>query len=93
MSRVRAGFEPETSAIGVFTVSEMCVIDDKEGRTRISFEVIGGRRTLAPKTDFDLVVACTALEHGATQLPNDDGLKDGAIEGLRVEDWLDVFTI
>ena len=42
-----------------------------------------------PKTDFDLVVACTALEHGATLITNDGGLKDGAIEGLTVEDWLD----
>ena len=43
-----------------------------------------GRR----KTDFDLVVACTALEHGATLVTNDGGLKDGAIDGLVVEDWL-----
>lgn len=42
-----------------------------------------------PKTDFDLVVACTALEHGATLITNDGGLKDGASEGLVVEDWLD----
>ncbi|HET7538567.1 MAG TPA: PIN domain-containing protein [Polyangiaceae bacterium] len=41
-----------------------------------------------PKTDFDLVVACTALEHGATLVTNDGGLKDGAIDGLLVEDWL-----
>ena len=41
-----------------------------------------------PKTDFDLVVACTALEHGATLITNDGGLKDGAIDGLVVEDWL-----
>lgn len=43
-----------------------------------------------PKTDFDLVVACTALEHGATLVSNDGGLRDGAIEGLIVEDWLSV---
>lgn len=41
-----------------------------------------------PKTDFDLVVACTALEHGASLVTNDGGLKDGAIDGLVVEDWL-----
>jgi len=40
------------------------------------------------KTDFDLVIACTALEHGATLITNDAALKDGAIEGLGVEDWL-----
>jgi tRNA(fMet)-specific endonuclease VapC len=41
-----------------------------------------------PKSDFDLVIACTALEHGAALITNDGSLKDGAIEGLIVEDWL-----
>ncbi|HEX3849890.1 MAG TPA: type II toxin-antitoxin system VapC family toxin, partial [Polyangiaceae bacterium] len=41
------------------------------------------------KTDFDLVIACTALEQGATLITNDAALKDGAIENLVVEDWLD----
>ena len=40
------------------------------------------------KTDFDLVIACTALEHGATLITNDAALKDGAIGDLLVEDWL-----
>jgi len=40
------------------------------------------------KTDFDLVIACTALEHGATLITNDAALKDGAIGDLVVEDWL-----
>jgi tRNA(fMet)-specific endonuclease VapC len=40
------------------------------------------------KTDFDLVIACTALEHGATLITNDAALKDGAIQNLVVEDWL-----
>jgi tRNA(fMet)-specific endonuclease VapC len=44
-----------------------------------------GRR----KSDFDLVIACTAIEHGAVLVTNDAALKDGAIEGLVVEDWLD----
>jgi predicted nucleic acid-binding protein len=44
-----------------------------------------GRR----KSDFDLVIACTAMEHGAVLVTNDAALKDGAIEGLVVEDWLD----
>ena len=39
------------------------------------------------KTDFDLVIACTALEHGATLITNDAALEDGAIEDLVVEDW------
>ncbi len=41
-----------------------------------------------PKSDFDLVVACTALEHGATLVTNDGALKDGSVPGLVVEDWL-----
>ncbi len=40
------------------------------------------------KTDFDLVIACTALEHGATLITNDAALKDGTIAHLVVEDWL-----
>lgn len=41
-----------------------------------------------PKNDFDLIIACTALEHAAVLVTNDGGLKDSAIEGLVVEDWL-----
>jgi tRNA(fMet)-specific endonuclease VapC len=40
------------------------------------------------KGDFDLLIACTALEEGATLVTNDGGLKDGTIKGLVVEDWL-----
>jgi tRNA(fMet)-specific endonuclease VapC len=40
------------------------------------------------KGDFDLLIACTALEEGATLVTNDGGLKDGTINGLVVEDWL-----
>ena len=36
-----------------------------------------------------LVIACTAIEHSAVLVTNDAALKDGAIEGLVVEDWLD----
>jgi hypothetical protein len=40
------------------------------------------------KSDFDRVIACTALEHGATLVTNDGALEDGNIDGLVVEDWL-----
>jgi tRNA(fMet)-specific endonuclease VapC len=40
------------------------------------------------KSDFDLLIACSALEHGATLVTNDRALKDGAIAGLVFEDWL-----
>jgi tRNA(fMet)-specific endonuclease VapC len=41
------------------------------------------------KSDFDLLIACCALEHGATLVTNDAALKAGDIEGLHVEDWLE----
>jgi len=40
------------------------------------------------KGDLDLLIGCTALEHGATLVTNDAGLKDGSISHLVVEDWL-----
>lgn len=40
------------------------------------------------KSDFDLLIACSALEHGATLVTNDGALKDGDILGLAVEDWI-----
>ncbi|HMR09988.1 MAG TPA: type II toxin-antitoxin system VapC family toxin [Polyangiaceae bacterium] len=45
-----------------------------------------------PKSDFDLMIACTALEHCATLVTHDTALKDGAIEGLVFEDWLRAAT-
>jgi tRNA(fMet)-specific endonuclease VapC len=41
------------------------------------------------KTDFDLIIACSALEAGAALVTHDAALKDGSIERLTVEDWLD----
>jgi tRNA(fMet)-specific endonuclease VapC len=41
------------------------------------------------KSDFDLVIACTALHYDAILVTHDGALKDGSIEGLVVEDWLD----
>jgi predicted nucleic acid-binding protein len=40
------------------------------------------------KGDLDILIACTALEHGATLVTNDAALKDGTIAELVVEDWL-----
>ncbi len=40
------------------------------------------------KGDFDLLIACTALEEDATLVTNDAALKDGSIPRLVVEDWL-----
>ncbi len=49
---------------------------------RAAVERVGRR-----KSDFDPLIACTALEHAATLVTNDAALKDGDIEGLVVEDW------
>jgi tRNA(fMet)-specific endonuclease VapC len=40
------------------------------------------------KADFDLVIAATALELGATLVTNDGPLLSGDIEGLFVDNWL-----
>jgi len=40
------------------------------------------------KSDFDLVIAATALEHGAALVSHDGALLDGSIEGLATVDWL-----
>lgn len=50
---------------------------------RAAIESIG-----RPKSDFDLMIACTALEQNATLVTHDAALKDGAIAGLVIEDWL-----
>ena len=41
------------------------------------------------KSAFDLMIACTAIEHEAALVTHDAALKEGAIGGLVVEDWLD----
>ena len=41
------------------------------------------------KSDFDLVIACTALEHEAVLVTDDGGLLDGSVQGLRVDNWLE----
>jgi tRNA(fMet)-specific endonuclease VapC len=41
------------------------------------------------KSDFDLMIACTAIEHQATLVTHDAALKDGAIAELVIEDWVE----
>jgi tRNA(fMet)-specific endonuclease VapC len=41
-----------------------------------------------PKSDFDLVIACIAIENSATLVTNDHALLDGTIDELRTENWL-----
>ena len=40
------------------------------------------------KSDFDLLIACSALEANAVLVTADRSLLDGAIPGLRSENWL-----
>lgn len=56
---------------------------DLYGQTRAALE----RRGLV-KTDFDLVIACTALSLKAILVTNDQSLLDGSIADLQTENWL-----
>jgi tRNA(fMet)-specific endonuclease VapC len=40
------------------------------------------------KSDVDLLIATTALEHGATLVSNDSALPAGDVPGLVVESWV-----
>ena len=56
---------------------------ERYGAIRASLESRG-----LVKSDFDLIIACTALELDAVLVTNDQGLLDGTIGGLRAENWL-----
>ncbi len=56
---------------------------DLYGQTRAALE----RRGLV-KTDFDLIIACTALALKATLVTNDRSLLDGSIPELQTANWL-----
>lgn len=56
---------------------------DRYGATRAALEARG-----VVKSDFDLIIACTALDLDAALVTNDQALLDGSIPGLRVENWL-----
>ena len=57
---------------------------DRYGRVRAALEASG-----LSKSDFDLLIACTALVSGAALVTHDTALKDGSIIDLVVEDWLE----
>ncbi len=48
------------------------------------------RRRGATKTDFDLAIAAIALELDAILVSDDRAFFDGAIEDLKVENWLQI---
>lgn len=56
---------------------------ERYGAIRAGLEARG-----VTKSDFDLLIACTALDLGATLVTNDRSLLDGSINGLRAENWL-----
>lgn len=58
-------------------------IVDRYGAVRAALES-GGTR----KSDFDLLIACTALDLDAILVTHDRDLLDGSIVGLETEDWL-----
>ena len=59
-------------------------IVDLYGSTRAALEGRG-----FAKSDFDLLIACTAVSQSATLVTNDRSLLDGQIDGLQVENWLE----
>ena len=69
-------------SIAVLPLSDRVV--DLYGENRAALEAKG-----VVKSDFDLIIACTALEHDATLVTSDRGLLDDSIPGLRAETWLE----
>jgi tRNA(fMet)-specific endonuclease VapC len=82
--------EANRARLNAFTAAINVIPFDRAVAARYATVRAALERKGRPKSDFDLVVACTALEHGATLITNDAGLKDGHIDGLVVEDWLTV---
>jgi tRNA(fMet)-specific endonuclease VapC len=58
-------------------------VADRYGALRARLRAAG-----KPKSDFDPLIAATALEAGATLVTNDRALLDGSIPGLTVENWV-----
>lgn len=56
---------------------------ERYGATRAGLESRG-----VVKSDFDLIIACTALDLDAVLVTNDRSLLDESIVGLRTETWL-----
>jgi tRNA(fMet)-specific endonuclease VapC len=59
-------------------------VADRYGEVRADLQTRG-----LTKSDFDLLIACTALEQDALLVTADHGLLDGVIPGLRSESWLE----
>jgi len=59
-------------------------VADRYGEVRADLQTRG-----LTKSDFDVLIACTALEQDALLVTADHGLLDGVIRGLRSENWLE----
>jgi tRNA(fMet)-specific endonuclease VapC len=67
--------------VAILPVTDTVV--DLYGSTRASLESRG-----IVKSDFDLLIACSAIDQNAVLVTNDGSLLDGSIAGLRAENWL-----
>ena len=69
------------SAVSTLPLTDEVV--DRYGATRADLESRG-----VVKSDFDLIIACTAIAEGAVLVSSDHALPDGSIPGLQAENWL-----
>jgi predicted nucleic acid-binding protein len=67
----------------IATLSLTDGVIERYGATRADLESRG-----VVKSDFDLIIACTALDLDAVLVTNDQALLDRSISGLRTENWL-----
>lgn len=68
-------------SIGVLPLSDR--VAEIYGAQRAALEAQG-----LTKSDFDLIIACTALEQDAILVTSDGALLDGSIPGLKAENWV-----
>jgi tRNA(fMet)-specific endonuclease VapC len=73
--------EKEVSRIRILPVTEAISRRFAELKTALRLNGIA-------KSDVDLLIATTALEHGATLVSNDSALLAGDVPGLAVETWV-----
>ena len=69
-------------SIAVLPLSDR--VADLYGESRAVLEARG-----VVKSDFDLIIACTAVEQEAVLVTSDKGLLDHTIPALRPENWLE----
>ncbi len=68
-------------SLAVLPVTES--VAELYGSTRAALEVRG-----LVRTDFDLIIACIALDLKAVLVTDDRNLLDGSISNLQAENWL-----